>query len=491
MQPLFSRTSRPAGSTVGWLAAGVPGRAGVSPLTDASADAGVGLLRRDPADGDTPRLDMRLGDDLQALLQIRPEATDAPAAGDHAYAEVEADAGPDAVAVPHRSLRAVQSTVDALRQAYGVDPDGAAGQVSRAESLVGQYAALWHWGPIARSPDRDAMMAGRATAMLDALARRGEPAALIEQVRTGIDAMRKASGLLERRVARIHRRLDRPDAALRSRLDTASVDSDAVRLGLHRTVNRLLCDAVRWAARGQAVFPLLPGSEALLEMAVAAAAGGPAAHAGPVATSAAGAQVATKTPAATMSPGGTAAAATAATAVPPAIVVAPAASADATTASALPAETRAALALLADFKARWRTQLWQFTGTADEAAQLSMGQVDFRDMATLASTFPCAVGMRQVPDRTPPSLYGPTHLRTLHAPVYPAGTTLFSTVRKATLNGHEVVVRRDDATGRVSVRTGGRPPQLTEFHTDATVEAAKLAMWTRIFQEAFARSLPQ
>jgi len=474
MQPYFSHSALPAGSSgasLGW-----PGAAGRATTGDAADDAGVGLLPHRRGDDDPQPLDMRLGEDLQALLQIRPET---------AQALARHDAESSASAPLHRAPRAVQSTSDALRQAFLVRRGGTVQQLSAPEVLVGQYTTLRHAQPIARSPDRDALMALRATAMLDALRRRGESAALIEQVRAGIEAMRKASGVVEQRLARVHHRLDQPDAALHGRLAAAGLDVDAVRLGLYRATNALLCTAVRLAVRGEAVFTLIPGTDDLLDMAVRAAErpeqavpatirtvpGAP--EASDVFDAPSGTALSTPAePAAT-------ATATAGTGLQPTVAAQP-----------VTAQTRKALDLLEDFAARWRSQLWQFTGTAEDAAQLSMGHVDFRDMRTLASTFPCAVRMEQVLHRAPLGLYGSTVVRKLNTPVYPRGPQHFSTVSKATLNGREVVVQRDAATGRVSVRGGGEPHQVTEFHTDATVEAAKLAMWTLIFKEAFVRSMP-
>ncbi|MCZ2497868.1 hypothetical protein GN316_13975 [Xylophilus sp. Kf1] len=466
MQPYFSRTALPAassGASPGW-----PVAAGRATPGDAAPDAGVGLLQHRPGDDDPRQLDMRLGEDLQALLQIRPETGEA-------LARHDSESG--ASAARHRATRAVQSTSDALRQAFLVARGDTAQTPSATEVLVGQYTALWHAQPIARSPDRDALMAARATAMLDALRRRGEPPALIEQVRAGIDAMRKASGVVEQRLALVHGRLDRPDAALQGRLAAAGLDVDAVRLGLYRAANALLCTAVRLAVRGEAVFTLIPGTEALLDMAMHAAE-----HPGE--TVPAAVRTAPETSEvfeAFEAPSGPAIP----TPVDAAASVQPAAAAQPVT-----ARTREALDLLDHFAAHWRSQLWQFTGTAEDAARLSMGHVDFRDMRTLASTFPCAVRMEQVLHRAPLGLYGSTVVRKLNTPVYPRGPQHFSTVSKATLNGREVVVQRDAATGRVSVRGGGQARQVTEFHTDATVEAAKLAMWTLIFKEAFVRSMP-
>ena len=510
MQPFLSSLSLPgnsSGASAGWPVAGGRDRHGVASTGAVGADAGVGLLRRRADDGDLPRLDMRLGEDLQTLLQIKPESEDALAHGDFGAAATPP--------TPHRSARAVQSTVEALRQAFSVEPGVAVGAAALPESLVGQYAALWHLGPIARSPDRDTMMAARAADMLAELGRRGEPIELLEQVRSGIDAIRQASDLVERRAAVVHRRLDKPDAGLRNRLDAAGLGSEAVRLGLHRTVNELICSAVRLAARGEPVFTLLPGSGALLDRAVREAERQAAADAADAdAGAGAGAGTTSRTTVAQGAPsasdvphtrpaalpeigaealrapgvddpgtGGPTTPITTATAAPAAVPP-----------SAVAVEVQKSLARLKDFESRWRTQLWQFSGTREQAARLSMGQVDFPDTITLASTFPCAIDYRVVSERSRTDRFGPNSasvVRHRHVPVYPRGTGPCSTVEGATVNGLEVSVSRDDATGMVVVRSHGQFPARTEFYTDATVEAAKLAMWTRIFREAFTRSVPQ
>ncbi|MCZ2497869.1 hypothetical protein GN316_13980 [Xylophilus sp. Kf1] len=519
MQPFLSSLSLPAGSSgasAGWPVTGGRDRHGVASNGTVGADAGVGLLRRRADDGDPPPLDMQLGEDLQALLQIRPEPEGTMAQG-----------GFDAAATPpiaRRAARAVQSTVEALRQAFSVEPGVTVGAAALPESLVGQYAALWHLGPIARSPDRDIMMAARAADMLAELGRRGEPIALLEQVRSGIDAIRKASDLLERRAAVVHRRLDKPDAGLRDRLDAAGLDSDAVRLGLHRSVNRLICSAVRLAAHGKPVFTLLPGSGALLDMAVHEAGRQAAADTAaadettdraPVTRRMQGAQgasdgtgtrvasepgVAAESRAAALrasgfaDPGTGGPAAPIATTATATVTAAPAALPSSAVAVAVEVEVEKSLARLKDFESRWRSLLWQFSGTAEQAARLSMGQVDFPDTVTLASTFPCAVDYREVSQHSRIDRFGPKRgdiVRHRQVPVYPRGTGPCSTVEGATVNGLEVTVRRDDTTGMVVVRGRDQFPVRTDYYTDATVEAAKLAMWTRIFREAFTRSVPQ
>jgi len=335
---------------------------------------------------------------------------------------------------------------------------------------------------------------------------------VIERVTAGFDAMRKAADLVERRMLRVQARLNRPDATLRHKLQASGVDGERVHGGLYRVVNDMLQTLSRWASQGEEVFTRVPGTAALLDMAIRATeemeGSAPASHtAGTLRAGASTTASATAPLAITTAPGASSAAAASASPAPDAPredSTEPAASAlSAPSTAATTGATRAdapapvgeqarALQTLRAFEATWRTRLWQYAGgTLEDAGRLSMGLVDFQDLDTLAWTFPCALKVRQVPSREPLTMLTSGAVRYTDVPEYPDGEAPFSTVRRATHDDREVIVRRDPATGRVSVAAQRMPAQPTGIYTDDTVEAAKHAMWTRIFREAFTRSIPQ
>ena len=128
---------------------------------------------------------------------------------------------------------------------------------------------------------------------------------------------------------------------------------------------------------------------------------------------------------------------------------------------------------------------------AADRSGLSLGLVRFGQAADLLTTFPCATQVN-APDGSPPGVPF-----AMGAVVYPRGQHFLSVPRKAFLldpdtggtggrGMQEVAVARNPVDRRhVHFSTDLRQWQPTDIYTDSLVEAEKLAMWTRIFTEAY------